>query len=141
MEKLEIYYILLLLAISSFSGKASVLLNDPNNICSETKGSPQVLSAGAIVTLLCDVSNTGAFFNVLTWIISVVNVSESYVLVHSSNGLYVKNSMFSSAATFNGDLANATLTFTATQSLNNEVVTCRDNLGNSKSCTLLIYSK
>ena len=57
----------------------------------------------------------------------MVNVSESYVLIHSSNRLYVKNSTFSSAATFNGDLAYATLTFTATQSLNNEVVTCRDN--------------
>ena len=138
---MEIYYVLLLLVISFISGKASVLLNDPNNICSETKGSPQVLSAGAIVTLLCDVSNTGAFFNILIWITPVVNVSESYVLIHSSNRLYVKNSMFSSAATFSGDLANATLTFTATQSLDNEVVTCRDNLGNSKSCTLLIYSK
>ena len=50
--------------------------------------------------------------------------------------------MFSSTATFNGDLANATLIFTTTQSLDDQVVTCRDNnLGNFWTCTLLIYSE
>ena len=50
--------------------------------------------------------------------------------------------MFSSIATFNGDLANATLSFTTTQSMDDQVITCRDNnLGDSWTCTLLIYSE
>ena len=133
---MEIYYVLLLLAISSISGRVSVLLNDPNNICSENEGS-HVLP-GAVVTLLCVVNNTGAFNKVLIWITPGSPYSH---LILSNGTRYQSNSMFSSTATFNGDLANATLTFTATQSLDDEMVICTSSLGNLKSCTLLIYIK
>ena len=130
--------VLLLLIISFLSsGRTSVLLNDPKNICSETGGS-HVLP-GQVVTLLCVVDNTGApGGNLLIWSTPVSQIGD---LIHTDGALYQNNSMFSSIANFNGNLANATLTFTTIQSLDNEVTTCRDNLGNSKSCTLLIYSK
>ena len=64
------------------------------------------------------------------------------MLAHTSGALSLNNSMFSSTAIFNGDLANATLTFITTQSLDGRVITCRDNaLGYSGTCTLLIYSE
>ena len=113
-----------------------MLLNDPNNICSENEGS-HVLP-GVVVTLLCVVNNTEAFNKVLIWI---TPGSPDSHLILTSGTRYQSNSMFSSTATFNGDLANATLTFTTTQLLDDEVVICTSSLGNSKSCTLLIYSK
>ena len=113
-----------------------MLLNDPNNICNETNGS-HVLP-GAAVTLLCVVNNTGASLNLLVW---NTPVSHNRDLSHTTGARYQKNSIFSSTATFNGDLANATLTFTTTESLDNRVVICRDNIAYSKTCTLLIYSE
>ena len=65
----------------------------------------------------------------------------SNTLILSSSTLEADNSIFFATATFNGDLANSTLTFTATESLDDDVVTCKDNLGNSKSCSLQIYSE
>ena len=62
-------------------------------------------------------------------------------LILSSSRLKDDNSIFFATATFNGDLANSTLTFTATESLDDDVVTCKDNLGNSKNCILQIYSE
>ena len=62
-------------------------------------------------------------------------------LLLSSNRLSDDNTIFFSTGTFNGDLANSTLTFTATESLDDDVVTCKDFLGNSMSCTLQIYSE
>ena len=129
----------MLLSIISFlsSGRESVLLNDPKNICSGP-GGWHVLP-GVVVTLLCVVDNTGALGgNLLIWNTPVSQIGD---LIHTNGALYQNNSIFSSTATFYGNLANATLTFTTTQSLDNKVVTCRDNLGNSKFCTLLIYSK
>ena len=129
----------LLFSIISFlsSGRGSVLLNDPKNICSESGGS-HVLP-GVVVTLFCVVDNTGApGGNLLIWNTPVSQIGD---LIHTNGALYQNNSIFLSIATFYGNLANATLIFTTTQLLDNKVVTCRDNLGNSKSCTLLIYSK
>ena len=73
----------------------------------------------------------------------VILESRSYKqdLILSSSRLEDDNSIFFATATFNGDLANSTLRFTATESLDEDVVTCKDNLGNSKSCTLQIYSE
>ena len=114
-----------------------MLLNDSTNICSENGGS-HVLP-GEVVNLFCNVDNTGALGgNLLVW---DTPVSQSGDLIHSSLALYQSNSIFSSTATFNGNMADSKLTFTTTQSLDNKVVTCKDNLGYSKSCTLLIYSK
>ena len=62
-------------------------------------------------------------------------------LILSSSRLTDDNSIFFATATFNGDSANSTLTFTATESLDDDVVTCKDNLGNSKNCILQIYSE
>ena len=117
-------------------GRASVLLDDPNNVCSKT-GTSHVLP-GIMTTLLCAVNNTGAVNNLLIW---STPVNQNGDLIHISGALSLSNSMFSSIATFNGDLANATLTFTTTQSLDNQVVSCKDNLGYSKKCSLLIYSE
>ena len=130
---------MLLLSIISFlsSGRASVLLNDPNNICSENGGS-HVLP-GQIITLLCSVDNTGApGGNLLIWNTPVSEIGD---LIHTFGAEYQSNPIFSSVAIVYGNLADATLTFTTIQSLDNKVITCRDNLGNSESCTLLIYSK
>ena len=114
-----------------------MLLNDPKNICSETGGSH--VQPGEVITLLCDVDNTGARGgNLLIWHTPVSQIGD---LIHTSLALYQSNSIFSSTATFNGNIADSKLTFTTTQSLDNKVVTCKDNLGYSKSCTLLIYSK
>ena len=129
--------IFFLLIISSISGRASVLLNDPNNICSETNAEGSRVPPGMIVTLHCEVDNTGAGVNLLIWSTPV----EDGDLIHTSGALYESNSMFSSTAIFTGDSINATLVFTTTQAKHNHLVTCYDNLGNSKTCTLLIYSK
>ena len=59
----------------------------------------------------------------------------------SSSTLKDDNTKFFATGTFNGDLANSTLTFIATESLDDDVVTCKDNLGNSMNCTLQIYSE
>ena len=129
----------LLLLIISFlsSGRGSVLLNDSTNICSESGGSHVI--PGEVVNLFCNVDNTGAAGgNVLIWNTPVSQIGD---LIHTSLALYQSNSIFSSTATFNGNVADSNLTFTTIQSLDNKVVTCRDSLGNSKSCTLLIYSK
>ena len=114
-----------------------MLLYDPKNICSETGGS--YVLPGQVVTLLCVVDNTGApGGNIIIWNTPVNEIGD---LIHINGALYQNNSIFSSTATFDGDLANATLTFTTTQSFDDKVVTCRDNVAYSKSCTLLIYSK
>lgn len=72
--------------------------------------------------------------------VTLESKSNNPVLALSSGRLHDSNSVFSATATFNGNLSNSTLTFMATQSLNNQVVTCGDGLGNSKNCTLQIYS-
>ena len=128
----------LLLALLISSVRASVLLTDPDNICSETNGGSHVVP-GMVVTLVCDVNNTGANINLLIWNTQVNGQSDD--LIHTTTDLSESNSIFSSTATFNGNLVNATLIFTTNQSLDNQVVTCRDSLGNSKTCTLLIYSE
>ena len=70
--------------------------------------------------------------------------SRSELHLDSSNStVNDDNEIFNATATFNGDLINSTLTFQATESLDDEVVTCKDNvnLTNSKDCTLQIYSE
>ena len=129
--------ILFLLIISIISGRASVLLNDPNDVCSETNTEGSRILPGVIITLRCEVDNTGAGVNLLVWNTPVQNGD----LIHTSGALYESNSMFSSTAIFTGDSINATLAFTTTQAKHNHLVTCNDNLGNSKTCTLLIYSE
>ena len=125
--------------ISFISGKASVLLNDPKNICSKDGCMGLRIRPGEVVTLLCIVNNTGALGgNLVIWNTPVSQIGD---LIHTNGALYQSNSIFSSTATFHGNLANTTLTFTTTQSLDKKVVTCRDNVAYSKSCTLLIYSK
>ena len=114
-----------------------MLLYDPNDICSETNAGGSRMLPGVIVTLHCEVNNTGAAVNLLVWNTPVQDGD----LIHTSGALYESNSMFSSTANFNGDSINATLIFTTTQAKHNHLVTCNDNLGNSKTCTLLIYSK
>ena len=101
-----------LLTISFIFGRASVLLNDPNNVCSKTETS-HVLP-GMMITLLCTVNNTGAVNNLLMW---STPVNQNGDLIHISGALSLSNSIFSSIATFSEDLANATLTFTIIQSL------------------------
>ena len=139
MRSIRMEKTVLLLSIISFlsSGKASVLLNDLKNICNETGGSHVIPEE--VVTLSCDVDNTGApGGNLLIWNTPVSQIGD---LIHTNGALYQSNSICSSTATFNGNIADSKLTFKTIQSLDNKVVTCRDNLGNSKSCTLLIYSK
>ena len=114
-----------------------MLLKDPKHICSETGGSH--IPPGQVVTLFCFVDNTGApGGNLLIWHTPVNQIGD---LIHTDGALYQSNSISSSTANFNGNGADSKLTFTTIQSLDNKVMTCRDNLGNSKSCTLLIYSK
>ena len=64
-------------------------------------------------------------------------------LLLSSNTGTVKdnNKIFSATGTFNGDLANSNLTFIATESLDDYVVTCKNYFQNSTNCTLQIYSE
>ena len=51
-----------------------MVLNDPGNICAETNGSSHV-SSGNIVSLQCDVDNTGAIGgNYLIWIVPVSKI-------------------------------------------------------------------
>ena len=118
-----------LLSISFIFARASVLLNDPNNVCNKPETS-HVLP-GMMITLLCMVNNTGAVNNLLIW---STPVNQNGDLIHISGALSLSNSIFSSIATFSEDLANATLTFTTTQSLDNQVVYCKDNLGYSILC-------
>ena len=73
--------------------------------------------------------------------ITVEGTSNKQDLVLSSSRLYDDNTIFFATGTFNGDLANSKLTFIATESLDDDVVTCKDNLGNSMNCTLQIYSE
>ena len=73
--------------------------------------------------------------------VTVESRSYNEDLALTKDTLYASNSIFSATATFNGNLANSTLTFEATESLDDKVVTCEDNLGNSKDCTLQIYSE
>ena len=73
--------------------------------------------------------------------LSVKGESENIEFSHSSGKVYQHYAIYSSNAAFNGDSANATLTFTLTQSLDGRVVTCGDNLGYLKTCTLLILSE
>ena len=135
--RMEKTVLVLLMVFFLSSGRGSVLLNDPKNICSENGGS-HVLP-GEVVNLFCVVDNTGARGgNVLIWNTPVSQIGD---LIHTSLALYQSNSIFSSTANFNGSVADSKLTFTTIQSLDNKVVTCRDSLGNLKSCTLLIYSK
>ena len=117
--------------------KALVLLTDPDNICNEMNGGTHVLP-NTNITLLCDVNNTGALFNQLQWI---TPVDIDGTLTITGNTLSHSNSIFSSTATFNGMLINSTLTFTTIQSLDGQVVTCKDGNANSKTCTLLTYSE
>ena len=81
--------VLLLLIISFLSsGRTSVLLNDPKNICNETGGS-HVLP-GQVVTLLCVVDNTGApGGNLLIWSTPVNKIGD---LIHTDGALYQNNS-------------------------------------------------
>ena len=129
--------VLFLLIISSISGRASVLLYDPNDVCNETNAGRSRILPGVTVFLRCEVDNTGAAVNLLVWNTPVQDGD----LIHTSGALYESNSMFISTANFNGDSINATLIFTTTQAKHNHSVTCNDNLGNSKTCTLLIYSE
>ena len=62
-------------------------------------------------------------------------------LLLSRKRLSDDNTIFLATGTFNGDLANSTLTFITTESLDDDVVTCKDFLGNSANCTLQIYSE
>ena len=73
--------------------------------------------------------------------VTVESRSNKKDLVISSVRLYDDNTIFFATGTINGNLANSTLTFIATESLDDDNVTCKDNLGNSMSCTLQIYSE
>ena len=73
--------------------------------------------------------------------VTLGSISNNKDLVLTTGTLYASNSIFSATATFNGNLANSTLTFEATESLDDKVVICEDNLGYSKGCTLQIYSE
>ena len=73
--------------------------------------------------------------------LSVKSESENIKFPHSSVNLYHHESIYSSNATFNGDSACATLSFTPKQSLDGQVITCGDSLGYSETCTMLIFSE
>ena len=94
------------------------------------------------VVLLCDVNFTSnGSYNVLTWTLPVKGESENVDISHTNKKLYRNYSIYSSTATFKGDSAHATLTFIAIQSLDDQVVTCKDSSKFSDICTLLINSK
>ena len=78
--------------------------------------------------------------NVTKGSIMVEGETENTDLILSSGTLRANNTVFFAIATFDGDLANSTLTFNTSQSLDDQVVTCKDTSGNSMACTLQIYS-
>lgn len=89
------------------------------------------------ITVACSVE-AGSGPNVLQWVLPDGR------LLNLLNGIPVTTAdgIFTSTITYyNGSIrTNATLSFTATSSLDNKVIQCNDGAGMSDSCTLKIKS-
>ena len=110
--------------------------------CNET--SPGVyLNPGDTVILNCNVTNPPAGLNLLAW---NVPIGDSTPLVLSSFHSSISNSLFSATLTSADDDArtiSSQLMFTASETLDEMKVTCKNNENPSSedTCTLLVTSK
>ena len=106
--------------------------------CNET--SPGVyLNPGDTVILNCDVSNPLAASNFLTW--NIPNGDDLFLGTHNPDA---SNSVFIATRTSITDTTiSSQLMFTAIDTLDEEIVTCRDfdSPINKDTCTLLVKSK
>ena len=103
-------------------------------------GYTSYLTPGVDYTIYCFVNNTGApgNLNILTWTIP------TGILAVALNTPPLTSGGFT-ADDFSGDnmerVINSNLSFTANMALDDTSISCQNVLGDTDTCTLLVYSK